>query len=145
MIWIAIPGLPPTSNHAYSQFMGRKVLTKVGRQYLKETQTVITMSFREELLLMKKNVPLATAFRFTYTELTNKGYPNKAESRYKRLDVSNRLKLCEDAWVAAAGIDDSQHMVVALKKQQGPEELTEIWAWDLEQEVSPFDDAFNRL
>ncbi len=146
MIWIGIPGLPPTSNHAYQTLKsGRRVLAEEGRAYLAQTPAFIAQHYREELLLVRKNVPLALAFRFTFLQLQNKTWQSGTETRYKRLDVGNRLKLCEDAWKAAAGADDSQHITLALKKQEGPEELTEIWVWDLEQEVCPFDLAFSKL
>jgi len=40
----------------------------------------------------------------------------KAETRYKKIDVTNRFKLVEDAMAAALGIDDSNTFVVGGKK-----------------------------
>ncbi len=146
MIWAAVPGLPPSSNNAYITLRnGTRVLSPEGRKYKRETPAFFAQHFREEMLFFRKNVPLTLAVRFSFLGLTNKTWPEKAESRYKHFDTSNRLKLLEDALKDAAGIDDSQHMTVALQKCVGPAELTEIWAWDLEREESPFDRAFRGL
>jgi len=40
----------------------------------------------------------------------------KAESRYKRMDISNRYKLVEDAAADTLGVDDRFNFVVSGKK-----------------------------
>lgn len=146
MIWMAVPGLPPSSNNAYiTTRSGHRALSQEGERYKTQTPAHFARHFREEMMFFRKNVPLVLAVRLTFLELENKTWPTKAEARYKILDTGNRLKLLEDALKDAAGVDDSQNFIVALQKKAGPEELTEVWFWDLEQEESPFELAFRGL
>ena len=46
----------------------------------------------------------------------------KAESRYKRMDVSNRYKLVEDAVAETLGVDDAYNFAVAGKKLAAEDE-----------------------
>jgi len=66
---------------------------------------------------------------FQFPELTCKGLPDKAKNRYKRVDLSNRVKLLEDSLVTVLGIDDSCFFTLLLRKTEG-EEATHIWVWN---------------
>jgi len=145
VIHLWIEGIPPSSNHAYATVHGRRILSSKGKKYIAETKAHLTQTFPKEMNFFKDNRPYLVCFRIFFTDVENKGwFQRKADSRYKRIDVGNRLKLLEDCLKAAAGIDDSQHLRVLLDKQQG-KERTEIWVWDLENEETPFDVAFNSL
>jgi Holliday junction resolvase RusA-like endonuclease len=150
MIWLLLKGLPPSANNAYFNLPNGKgrTLTKVGRAYLTETKVTLAQEYPKAMLFFKPNVPYLIVFRFRLDTVENKGWAKgKSETRYKKIDVTNRIKLLEDALKDAAGIDDSQNITVILDKQQnvGFEETTEIFAWNLEEEASPFDDALKRI
>lgn len=143
MIHFVLDGLPPSANNAYFNLpKGGRVLSKAGRKYIAETKDLLARKYMKELTFFKKDVPYLVFFRFYLAAVQNSGWATgKAESRYKRIDVTNRVKLLEDCLKEVAGIDDSQHMRVVLDKQQGAER-TEVWVWNLEEEETPFDAGF---
>jgi hypothetical protein len=116
------------------------MLTKEGRAYLFETKNLILRSYPKILGFFRDNAPFFVYFRFTMTELFNKGYPKTTKTRYKRVDVTNRVKLLEDALKDVAAVDDSQNVFVATHKVLGTSDVTDIFIWDLDQEKTPFDD-----
>lgn len=154
MLRLDLVGLPPSSNHAYVELppivRGRKViprgrrLTEDGERYKRETITHIVRSYPNELAQIKPNVGLFLYVRFFLPSLYNKGWPKTAESRYKKIDVTNRVKLLEDCIKDACGVDDSQNEFVLLEKRQGPE-ATVVFIWNLEKEVPPALDELTRL
>jgi hypothetical protein len=146
MIHLVLEGLPPSSNAAYFNLpKGGRVLTKAGKKYIAETKDHLARNYMKELTFFKKDAPYLVVFRFYLGRVQNAEWATgKAESRYKRIDVTNRVKLLEDCLKEVAGIDDSQHMRVILDKQEGAER-TEIWVWDMEEEETPFDAGFNTL
>ena len=146
MIKLSLDGLPPSSNHAYFNLpKGGRALTREGKKYINETKTHFVQAFPRQMTFFKPNRPYLVAIRFYFKEVENAGwFKGKADSRYKKLDVGNRLKLLEDCLKDAAGTDDSQHFRIVLDKQQG-KERTEIWVWDLEEEETPFDSGFIRI
>ncbi len=143
MIYLSIPGLPPSSNNAYSQRGKVRFLTKVGKKYKNETTAYLARTFRKELMLFKRNVGFQLYFRFT-TMLQNKNWkPGGKINRYKKFDGANLTKLLEDVLADVGGYDDSQTMRSIWEKKQGEEDLTEVWAWNLEDaEGDPFDHEF---
>jgi len=146
MIHLSIDGIPPSANNAYFNLpSGGRTLSKAGKKYINETKIHLVQAFPKEMMFFKPNRPYLAIFRFYFEKVENAGwFKGTAESRYKKLDVGNRLKLLEDCLKDAAGIDDSQHIRVVLDKQQG-KERTEIWVYDLEEEETPFDVGFNSL
>lgn len=142
MIRIVLPGIPPSTNNAYFSKGARRILTTKGRAYLLETKTTILRQYPQALSFFKKNKPYLVYFRFDLPQIYNAGYPTKTDSRYKALDVSNRVKLLEDALKDVAGIDDSQNICVVTHKRPGPEERTEILIWSVEEEETPLDGLF---
>jgi Holliday junction resolvase RusA-like endonuclease len=146
MIRLALPSLPPSSNHAYFNLRtGGRSLSDVGRAYKRDVTTRLQREYRKEMMFFQKNAPYLLLVRFFFETLTNKGYPEKTATRYKRLDGSNRLKLLEDALKDAAGIDDSQFLQTFWEKKVAPTERTELWVWDLEAESTPFHESLRAL
>lgn len=135
MIRMEIPWLPPTVNHAYVNLKGGRgrMLSTEGKRYQANTTSHLLRTYPQELKMFTPNGAYGIAMAFFFPAVLNAGWPEKADSRYKRIDVSNRLKLLEDVLAKAAGIDDSQNMVVLMAKLQGPEKSI-IWAWDIEVE-----------
>lgn len=145
MIHMTLPYLAPTVNHVYMHIRkGNKtlrVLTAEGRKFKKEAEAHLTKTYPLLLAGMKKDTPYSMFFKFTVTDLVNKGWAKGETARYKRHDVSNRIKVLEDVIVEVTAVDDANYMTVACQKVQGEEERTDIYIWNLEKEGSPFDAA----
>lgn len=152
MIHIVIPSVPISANHAYATVRGRRILTTLGRAYKNETKAYIARNFPQALLFFKPNVPYTLLIEFTfksrdtiYSKEWGEGR-NRAQNRYKKLDVSNRTKLFEDALANATGLDDSQNFVVAVAKTWHRDyEATNVWAWNKDEEESPLDELIKQL
>ena len=141
MIYIAIPGTPPTSNKAYFTIRAKRggttssvrVLTKEGKRYKSEVKDFLARKGQQVLSFFKQQRPYSLMVRFNMHGLTSKTYKEGGKrNRYKKMDVGNRLKLFEDALVEACGHDDSQHFQVFLWKREIPEDqepCVELWAW----------------
>jgi Holliday junction resolvase RusA-like endonuclease len=139
VIHIFVPSIPISMNAAYANQRGGKgrVLTGKGKRYKLETTSYIARHYPKELKFFKPNVPYALLVHFVFADevtLLNKGYPEKARTRYKKLDVGNRLKLFEDALTDATGCDDSQNWMIALSKTCGKSDQTHLWVWNMEDE-----------
>lgn len=149
MISITVHSLPPSSNHAYIDLPprrkgkimipGGRALSPEGRKYKKETIAYIAQNYPNQLRHVRKDTPLFIYVRFYFPALMNKGWPKSAETRYKKVDVSNRLKLFEDCLKDAAGIDDSQNELILLHKLESPTPRTTVFIWDLEKEELPIE------
>lgn len=141
MIKMRLPFLPPSINAAYftiaakvgKQTVAKRVLTTEGKSFKTKTAGHLAQNYPTEMQIFKKDVPYAVAFIAYFDLLTNKTWPESAETRYKKLDASNRVKLVEDALVTASGVDDSQFIISLVGKDQGPPQ-TDIYVWDLSQE-----------
>lgn len=136
MIHLVVPSVPITMNAAYANQRGGKgrVLTEKGRRYKLETTNHLIRRYPKELQYFKKDVPYTLVVWFVFENevtLLNKGYPEKAKTRYKKLDVGNRLKLFEDALANATGCDDSQHWLLTLYKSTGKKDATHLWVWNM--------------
>lgn len=145
MIKLVVPGIPPSSNHAYSQRGRSRFLTKVGKKYKNETTAHLAQEYRKELMLFKPNIGIQLHFRF-WTQLQNQNWkPGGKVNRYKKFDGANLTKLLEDCIAEVGGHDDSQTMTSTWQKKQligNDVERTEVWAWSLEEEHDPFDYDF---
>jgi len=141
MIHFTLEGLPLSMNHAYFQKGRQRILTTKGKAYKVEVKTTLAQKYPKVLSFFQPDKPYCLVFRFTLKQTVNT--TAKAKTRYKRVDVSNRIKLLEDALTDACGHDDSQHFrVLAWKEQAGPDEPehVDVWAWSWEDEPCPFDD-----
>lgn len=149
MICLSLPMLPPSTNHAYRPIVSNKramlVMTSEGKKFKTVATAHLSKSHQPELVQLKPNKPYVVFFRFTVTDLVNKGWANGTTARYKRHDVSNRFKLMEDVLADVSAVDDANFMMVAGQKVQGEVERTDIYIWNLEEEGSPLDAAVIRL
>jgi len=144
MIHMSFEGLPPSVNHAYLTVMkgvGKarhpiRVLTPEGKKFKNETTASLVRNFPSELKIFKPDIPYAVIGRLYFPRLLNKGWPDEAQSKFKRLDADNRLKLFLDVLKDAAGIDDSAFFDVCAQKAEGAEK-TDIWVWNMEEECPP--------
>jgi len=103
---------PMSLNHAWvNQARGKgRFLTKEAKRFKVEVRAEVlrehlgsTSSLgRDDNLLMRIHL-------FGPPELFfSKGWPKAAEHRHKAVDISNRIKVLEDAVFEALGLDDSQ-------------------------------------
>jgi Holliday junction resolvase RusA-like endonuclease len=133
--------MPPSVNHLYVQRRGGKgrALTKEAEAY----QSYIKQVVGDNLHLLG-GFPLdqeqvyGISITAQFTSLQNPGWfevnmkgPNKgqrkAKSRYRRIDVDNRIKFVQDCLTKTIGIpDDSQVFADHARKIEGPDEKLTI-------------------
>jgi len=146
MIFIQLPGLPPSENHAYFdkvipvsnkggvKHIVKRILRPEGSKYKKEIGSYLVQKYPTELKIMQLNVPLGLAILLDM-DVLNKGWPKNAKTRYKKNDAANRIKILQDAIASAGGIDDSQLMTTIASKREGMgKEATYIWLWNVDEE-----------
>jgi hypothetical protein len=131
MIRLEVPGVPPTTNHAYVNAHGKRILSEVGRKYKNETIAHLSRTYPTQLRLFQANHPYALIIDLHLTDIENAGWPKTCKTRYKHADGTNRVKLFEDCLKDVGGYDDSQHMFVGVVKSYATEARTIAWVYDL--------------
>jgi len=116
--FVVIPFLPPSSNHCYVTDWRRKMRfpTKEAAAFKKKVIALVAQECQHKITPEKLDREgtyfIWYAFYFPKEELLNmtfgSGKKGAAATRYKRMDVENRLKLVTDAFATAIGIDDCQ-------------------------------------
>lgn len=126
------PVLPPTSNKIYVR---GTMLTGEAREYAEtfaqETRKYLYISGSKTL---DPNAIYALHLRFYFSELVNRSYNNpefppskRAKTRYKKIDLSNRIKLLEDCVRDLLAVDDCQTFAGSQEKHQcGPGEKERV-------------------
>lgn len=116
--------LPPSTNKLYYTKGGIRHLSAAGKIYHHKVKIAILSSIAFSPDFMEGlDTPLSLDLTFYFTELENKGWlQGKAKSRYKRVDLSNRVKVLEDAIAEALCIDDKLFFSITLRKMQRPRE-----------------------
>ena len=128
--------LPPTSNKIY--FRGTR-LTTSARAYAEAFSYEMVRTYLPQISQLNRKGVYALHLRFYMSNLVNASYfatkGKRAETPYKRVDLSNRIKLIEDCIRDAISIDDCQTFAASQEKYQVPEgqERVEI----LVQEIEP--------
>jgi len=135
--------LPPTDNNAYENIPVRRIrgkpigggrrLSEEGRAFKLEATNHLARHHTIEIGLLKKNVLYVVWLVFWFPELTNKGWPKKTDTRYKKLDGTNRDKLLLDVLAELTGVDDSQYSDVVVSKREG-EPRVDVCYWNTEEE-----------
>lgn len=143
MVRFELRGLPPSSNHAYFNLpRGGRTLTAVGKRYKTETRSFIARHYAKEMPYFTLNADYTFLFRFTFLhdDFYNKTFGKKggSDSLYKRVDISNRVKLLEDSIKDATAIDDSCTTLLLVQKVPGPQELSTVLAWKAQLGPDPF-------
>ena len=116
--------LPPTSNKIY--FRGT-ILTKTAREYAERFSMVISREYLPAINQLDPNALYAVHLHFYFETVVNATYNDpdtpaskRAKSRYKRFDLTNRIKLLEDCVRDALAIDDSQTFIACQEKHMDP-------------------------
>ena len=105
--------VPPSTNHLYSNVFGRgRILKAEGRKYKAYVQQRVP-SYRGDL---EDNQWLTLSLTF-YVPLYN---AKTAKHAKKLFDVSNRVKVLEDAICEGLGIDDRAVIRIELEKVDAP-------------------------
>ena len=135
-----LPFFPPSVNHAYFSKGNRKILTSKGKKFKTEVKTFLAQHCPAFLGCLKPETPYTIVFNLAFEAIHTKG--KTAQSRYKKIDVTNRVKLLEDALTAAGGYDDCQHMTVVASKDTavGEDPFVEIWVFNQLDEECPIDE-----
>lgn len=124
-VWV--PFLPPSSNKIYEPVwvrgkpMGKRLSTS-GRRFKVRAMKVIQEGGRAALLNLKEHVPYELTLAVFLEKVENKGWATKsAESRFTKIDVTNRIKLIEDTVADAVGVDDRHNFRLVLEKHCDPD------------------------
>lgn len=145
MVTLIIPGEVPRANNLYINLpRGGRKLTPEGERYKNEARVHLGRTYHRELAAIRPNRPYAVVAIFHFGDLENKTHGRKGgtETRYKKQDATNCIKLVEDIVAAVSGVDDSCTLEILLVKRQLPEgakPYTKFCIWDKEAEGSPFD------
>lgn len=110
-----IPFLPPSSNHIYVSNRGRgRFLSSDAKKFKTRAVAHIQSNCLAQIARLNRNLIYRVwyCFYFPLEDLINTtfgtGKKGAAATRYKRMDVENRLKLVADSLATAIGIDDCQ-------------------------------------
>jgi Holliday junction resolvase RusA-like endonuclease len=132
-LYMVFAGHPPSVNAAYFTKGHLRILTPKGKAYKMDVKNTIATQYAAFLPSFTTEEMLTAVYILEYAdkdELLCKGYPKTAKTKYKRVDVSNRIKLLEDAIVEATGIDDSQNFTVVAHKTLGKYDRTHVHIYE---------------
>jgi len=117
-VFIEVDRLPPSANQMYTVVGGRKILSPEARSYKSRLKIGLAQEMLDYAPLGKED-----AFRLQIDicmpNVLNKGYPKAAKTKFRKIDVSNRVKLVEDTICEALDIDDSQIVSLEVTKWHG--------------------------
>jgi Holliday junction resolvase RusA-like endonuclease len=120
LLRVSVP-MPPSVNKLYFVRHGRKVLSAQGRTVKAQIQALVTQA-ASQVVGLNEQTPLELEIVTYFPVLENKGWSQgKSKSRYKKIDVTNRAKLLEDALSGGLGLDDSLFFRVTMTKREGAE------------------------
>lgn len=121
--------MPPTSNNIYANRPGGgRVMTTEARSW--QNRAVKEIMRQSKLGIQEAFDPTRMYWldlHYFFAEVINKGWnefyargpkkgQRKAENKWKKIDLGNRLKLLEDTVKIAVGVDDSATFVLHLTK-----------------------------
>jgi Holliday junction resolvase RusA-like endonuclease len=114
--------MPPSVNAIYFTRGKNRVLTTLGKTYKEDVKAIIIQHIMSTQQVEEfKNIPMILHLTFYFSQIENKNY-QKSGNRFKRIDVSNRIKILEDAISETIGVDDCQFLCVIAEKGQGDTE-----------------------
>lgn len=124
--------MPPTSNNIYTSSGGKRIKTREARAW--QNRAVRELMRQSKLGIQDEFDPNRMYWldlHFFFEAVVNKGWDErwqrgtkqgqrKAETKWKKIDLSNRIKLLEDTVRNAVGVDDSATFVLHLTKDCDP-------------------------
>ena len=121
---MVFPLLPPSSNHIYIR---GTILTTKAREYAEQFSKFAAQHHLHQINQMNPQGIFALHLKFFFETLVNETFNNpevspsrRAKTRYKKIDLSNRVKLLEDCVMDALEIDDSHTFAASQEKHQDP-------------------------
>lgn len=122
---MSFPLLPPSSNKIY--FRGT-MLTQVARDYAEAFAKYAAQHHLHEITQLNVDGIFAVHLHFYFETLINESWNNpkvkpskRAKSRYKKLDLDNRIKLLTDCVRDAIDIDDNRIFAGSQEKHMDPQ------------------------
>lgn len=122
LLHIVYRGMPPTSNKIYIR---GTILSSVARKFAEDFSKYVAQNHLHQLTEIDSQAVYAIHLRFYFDTLTNASWNNmgfppskRAKSRYKRIDLDNRIKLLTDCVRDAIGVDDCQFFAGTQEKHQ---------------------------
>jgi hypothetical protein len=128
----AVLEMPPTSNNIYTTSGKKRIKTTHARSWqnraVKEIMRQSGLGIQDEF---DPNRMYWLDLHFFFDVVINKGWnerwsrgkkkgQRKAETKWKKIDLGNRLKLLEDTVKRAVGVDDCATFVLHLTKDCDP-------------------------
>lgn len=112
---------------------GRRALSKDGKAFQRSTINTLIQGWGL-LGSPDQDKEYRLVLHFYFPAVFSKGWPKKAESRFRRIDHSNFVKFFQDCVATASGVDDANHTVLLTTKREDPinprvEILLEEWEW----------------
>jgi len=144
-VWV--PLLPPTSNNIYVRHpSGRgRVLSAKARHFKIRAMQAVQSRGQVVLLQVEKNIPYELHLAIFFEQVENKA--SRKGDRYKKMDLSNRIKLIEDTIAEAVGLDDSHNFRTIQEKHCDPDNpgLYVTLSRVPEEEVGLTKEAYDKL
>jgi len=112
---IEVNSIPISVNKMYGQNGRRRFLTKEASNFKNLIKNIYFLKYRNIVI---KKIPLYFSIK-VYSKFINNG-------KVKRVDVDNYLKICQDAFFEAGGIDDKWVFGVSAEKINSEETKTLI-------------------
>jgi Holliday junction resolvase RusA-like endonuclease len=118
-VWV--PELPPSSNKIYTKHpMGKgRILSPRARRFKIRAMQAIQEGARVALMKLEQNVPYRLHLAIFFEQVENK--TSSVGARYKKMDLTNRVKLIEDTVSEAVGVDDSHNFIAIQEKHCDPD------------------------
>jgi hypothetical protein len=153
MIHLTLPWLPPSVNDLYKPVIkgtgfkkiAIQTLSAAGRKFKKEAIAYLVKNCQPQMRWFKPNGTYVMFTLFGVQNLENKGWPKTAKARYKKADVTNRMKVLEDVIAEASAVDDSAYLLSICQKRSSDTAVTDVWIWNLDEEGCPFYAAASSL
>ena len=111
-----ISSLPPSANKIYVRLGRGTILSKEAKTFKAKAKMELLQQWAFEEGL-DPNQPYSLSLTFYLPKLENKGWPDKAKSRFAKRDVTNLIKLLEDIIAQTTGVDDSATLDVCVHKR----------------------------
>jgi len=117
---------PPSTNKLFTVARNRKILSAEGRAYHNYIRFIVAQAMPPPV---RRDIAYAFQMQLYRKDWTNKNWP-KTKEKFKRFDLSNRIKCVEDGIVAALDMDDSQFFHMEHEKIYGdPKIIIRIYSW----------------
>jgi Holliday junction resolvase RusA-like endonuclease len=122
MKWsVVLTEFPPSINRLYFSLpRGGKAMTTDGRRFQSHTVSKLHDTWGPMLKGFDANKPYAVTVTVFFPSILNKGWPGKAQQRFKKRDATNLIKLLEDTLAKAIGVDDANFLSFTIRKYQDP-------------------------